>query len=194
MRGYGVNNKTNLSKYLTGGRAQNKSMKQVLGLVLAILLSLPFVFSWGKAEDAGPPRPDQDLLEVDLERVVDGDTLIVWHEGQRKRLRLIGLDAPESVSDNPDRITPEGKAASRYLKKLMADYTGPIYLEFDQEAVDQYERLLAYVWLGDKQLNYQLCRQGWARARTYPPNTHYDVELAKAMALAQEEGLGIWQK
>lgn len=137
------------------------------------------------------PREDS-LAEVTLERVVDGDTIIVDMYGSRERVRLIGINAPESVSDNPDRITEAGLASSAYLKQLLADYKGVAYLEYDQEQRDQYDRLLAYVWLGETLLNEKICREGYAEARSYPPNTRYDEALQEAMRLAQQEERGIW--
>ncbi|MDY5836507.1 MAG: thermonuclease family protein [Eubacteriales bacterium] len=145
-------------------------------------------------QDQSPLRQPRDasLTEVTIERVVDGDTLIVDMYGSRERVRLIGIDAPESVSDNPDRITEAGLASADYLKKFLADYQGLVYLEYDQEPRDQYDRLLAYVWLGNTLLNEKICRDGYAEARSYPPNTRYDKYLQEAMEFAQQDERGIW--
>lgn len=138
-------------------------------------------------------KPTQeDLLAAEFDRVVDGDTIIVFADGNRERVRLIGIDAPESVNDNPDRITREGIISSAYLEDLMKSFTGQVWLEFDVEDRDKFGRMLAYVWLDDELLNLKLCREGFAWARSYPPNTSKDNVLKSATDEAKSEKLGIW--
>lgn len=87
------------------------------------------------------------LVPCDLERVVDGDTIIVHNpDGERLRVRLTGINAPESVHEDESKNTEEGREASRYLKELMED-VDVVYLEYDEAEFDQYERTLAYVWI-----------------------------------------------
>ncbi len=87
------------------------------------------------------------LIECDLERVVDGDTIIVHDpDGNRLRVRLTGINAPESVHEDESKNTEEGRQASQFMKELMAD-VDVVYLEYDEAQFDQYERTLAYVWI-----------------------------------------------
>ena len=87
------------------------------------------------------------LVPYDFERVVDGDTIIVHSkEGERIRVRLTGINAPESVHPTESENTPEGKEASQFLKDLLAN-VDTVYLEFDEAEKDQYDRTLAYVWI-----------------------------------------------
>ena len=87
------------------------------------------------------------LIECDFERVVDGDTIIVHDpDGNRLRVRLTGINAPESVHEDESRNTEEGRQASAFMKELMADVE-VVYLEYDEAQFDQYERTLAYVWI-----------------------------------------------
>lgn len=87
------------------------------------------------------------LIEYDLERVVDGDTIIVHDpDGNRLRVRLTGINAPESVHEDESKNTEEGRQASQFMKELMAD-VDVVYLEYDEAQFDQYERTLAYVWI-----------------------------------------------
>ena len=91
---------------------------------------------------------DTSLLhECEFERVVDGDTIIVHDKnGSRLRVRLTGINAPESVHPDEEMNTDEGRQASSYLKDLLSD-TEYVYLEYDVEQFDQYDRTLAYVWI-----------------------------------------------
>ena len=87
------------------------------------------------------------LIECDLERVVDGDTIIVHDpDGNRLRVRLTGINAPESVHEDESKNTEEGRQASQFMKELLAD-VDVVYLEYDEAQFDQYERTLAYVWI-----------------------------------------------
>lgn len=124
-----------------------------LGLTAGLLSSC--YIDWDLEETASPVETaenhiicDTSLLhECDFERVVDGDTIIVHDEdGNRIRVRLTGINAPESVHPDEEMNTEEGREASSYLKDLLKD-TEEVYLEFDVEQYDQYERTLAYVWV-----------------------------------------------
>ena len=87
------------------------------------------------------------LIPCELERVVDGDTIIVHDpDGERLRVRLTGINAPESVHEDESKNTEEGREASQFLKDLLEN-TKTVYLEYDVEEFDQYDRTLAYVWI-----------------------------------------------
>ncbi len=109
----------------------------------------------------------------ELVRVVDGDTIIVIYNNEETRVRLIGIDTPESVHSDQSKNTTEGIIASEYTKKILQD-VNKVGLEFDVEKLDIYNRLLAYVYLEDgTMLNSHLLEKGYAQIMTYPPNTKY---------------------
>ena len=79
-----------------------------------------------------------------VERVVDGDTVIVRAGGGALRVRLLGIDTPETV--DPDRpVGCFGPEASAYTKHLLTGRS--VSLVYDRELHDRYGRLLAYVYL-----------------------------------------------
>jgi len=126
-----------------------------------------------------------------VERVVDGDTIIVRIDGTNERVRLIGVDAPESVHPDAARNTEEGKEASEYLNGLLAD--GIVHLEYDAAERDRYGRILAYVYDQDgNMINAALLETGYARTATYPPNVKYADLFSEIQAAAREEGAGFW--
>lgn len=87
------------------------------------------------------------LVPCDFERVVDGDTIIVHDpDGNRLRVRLTGINAPESVHEDENKNTEEGRQASAFIKDLLSN-VDTVYLEYDEAEFDQYERTLAYVWI-----------------------------------------------
>lgn len=81
-----------------------------------------------------------------VERAVDGDTLVVSAAGEEERVRLIGVDCPESVHPDGSRNTPEGKAASEWTAAAVPAGT-EVWLVRDVSDRDAHGRLLRYVWL-----------------------------------------------
>ncbi|MEX0585134.1 MAG: thermonuclease family protein, partial [Pirellulales bacterium] len=108
------------------------------------------------------------------------------------RVRLLGVDAPESV--HPQRpVEPGGPEASELAKKLVAEGGDQVRLQFDKERLDRYGRTLAYVWIQDKMLNEELIRAGVARAEL---RFRYAEPMKRRFRAAQEEARqarrGLW--
>jgi micrococcal nuclease len=149
----------------------------------------------GCGSDAKPAEgPAADAMEANAEvvRVVDGDTLVVRIGGGEERVRLIGIDTPESV--RPDApVECWGPEASATTGELLPEGT-PVRLERDREPRDRFDRLLAYVYRAADGLfvNVELARRGAADALTIEPNTAYESEIAAAVAEARRSGAGLW--
>ena len=85
-----------------------------------------------------------------VERVADGDTLTVITANHTKlRIRMFGIDAPETPKGNKFPGQPYGTEAEAYLKKLVEGkrVTVEIY------EVDRYKRLLSTIFLDGKDIN-----------------------------------------
>jgi micrococcal nuclease len=143
---------------------------------------------------SGAASPTGANAEID--RVVDGDTVDVVIDGDVERVRLIGIDTPETVKpDSP--VECFGPEASAFTERLLAPGT-PVRLERDVEARDDYGRLLAYVYLpaGDGGtgvfVNLEIVRQGYASLLTFPPNVAHVDEFVEAARAAEEADLGLW--
>ena len=137
---------------------------------------------------------DQDSLapNATVDRVVDGDTIVADINGTRERVRLLGIDTPESVAETrPDQCY--GVEASDYLKALLPKGT-EITLIRDNEVRDQYDRLLAYVIRSDDQLfvNLDLLLQGYAGVLIYSPNDYYEALFTEAENTAISGDVGLW--
>lgn len=124
-----------------------------------------------------------------VSRVVDGDTLEVQKGDQLEKVRLIGVDTPETVKPNTP-VQPYGKEASDFTKKMLLNKA--ITLEFDAGRTDKYGRLLAYVYLEDEMFNETLLREGYARLMTVPPNVKYVDRFVAIQKEAREAGRGLW--
>lgn len=127
---------------------------------------------------------DSALEQASVIRVVDGDTFVANVNGTEEKIRLIGVDTPESVHPDKSKNTKEGKEASEYTKSMLQPGT-KVWLEADVEKVDKYNRELRYVWLKEpkdsnseveaksKMLNMILVEDGWADPLKIEPNTKW---------------------
>ena len=121
-----------------------------------------------------------------VERVVDGDTIIVEGVG---RVRLIGVDTPESV--HPRRpVECFAKEASAFAQRML--HTQRVRLEYDQERTDRYGRTLAYVYLPNGTFaNAEIVRQGYGHAYTRFPFRYLD-DFRQYEREARQGGRGLW--
>jgi micrococcal nuclease len=144
----------------------------------------------GAAGTAGAGGGPGDAV---VERVVDGDTIVVrLADGTEERVRLIGVDTPETK--HPSRpVECFGREAAAFTASLLPEGTR-VRLERDVEPRDQYGRLLAYVHRADDGLfvNRELLAQGYAAVLTVPPNVAHTDEFVAAARQAREEGRGLW--
>ena len=144
----------------------------------------------------------EGLERAEVVRVVDGDTLQVRIDGEKEKVRLIGINCPESVANDERRNTAEGVDASDYTKSLVRE-GDIVWLQMDYNDTDQYGRLLRYVWIekpsslndpdevADKMLNAILVRDGYADARRYDEDTRYAYvfEDLEDEAVAHDRGV-----
>ena len=140
------------------------------------------------------PSPGGHAGSATVERVVDGDTIVVRVSGRRERVRLLGIDTPESVKPNTP-VQCFAKEASDRTKHLLPNGS-PIRLVRDVEARDVYQRLLAYVYRVSDGLfvNLALTRDGYASTLTYPPNVAHAGEFTEAVAAARKANRGLWAR
>ena len=128
------------------------------------------------------------LEKATVKRVVDGDTLVI---STGERVRLIGIDTPETVKPNSP-VEYFGKEASAFSKSKLDQQT--IYLEKDISDTDKYGRLLRYVYLADGTFfNLLLVREGYANAVSYPPDVKYGQVLRQAEKTARANEKGLWR-
>lgn len=123
-------------------------------------------------------------------RVVDGDTIIVDIDGAEERIRMIGIDTPESVHPDESKNIEYGKIASDFTKEQLENKS--VTLEYDVQERDKYGRILAYVYLDGKMYNKTLLEEGHAKVSTYPPNVKYVDEFTALQEQAREDKKGIW--
>lgn len=143
------------------------------------------------SSSAGQSEGSEELqkVQVKVDRVIDGDSVVVSLHGQNEKVRFIGVDTPETV--HPEKgEQPFGKESSNYTKSRLEGQT--IELEFDVQERDQYGRILAYIWIEDEHFNLTLVQEGYAVASTWPPNVKYADLYKTAQRAAREAEKGLW--
>jgi len=133
--------------------------------------------------------PAEQGRRVVVERVIDGDTIVV---SGGERVRLIGIDTPETVKPGSP-VECFGREASRRLDELLPAGTD-VLLVADVDARDRYDRTLSYVYREHDGLfvNASLVGDGYAYAYTVPPNVAHAEEFADLQGEAQASDRGLW--
>jgi len=152
-------------------------------LLLVAVLSASTMFGGTSAVSEITENAEKVLVS----RVIDGDT-IQLDDG--RRVRLIGVDTPETV--HPQKgVEPYGKEASNFTRSMLEGRE--VYLEYDVQLADKFGRTLAYVWLEDGRFfNELLLLEGYAQVATFPPNVKYVERFLEAQKKAREAGKGLW--
>ncbi len=121
----------------------------LLILVLTAVLSLcDFRYGFGLFRRK---NGNDELIEATVIAVYDGDTVLVrMPDGTEETVRLLMIDAPESVHPDESKNTEEGRQASEFLKTFLPkDLKVYLELEDGNNNRDSYNRLLAFMWLTD---------------------------------------------
>lgn len=160
----------------------------VRGVVLAVIVALV-----GVSTVTAAPSTTATALTGTVVRVVDGDTIDVRLDGREERVRLIGVDTPETVHPEVG-VEPWGPEASQFTKTHLPPGTR-VHLELDVQQRDRYGRLLAYLYLPDgRMLNEVLLQEGLAQLLTVPPNVRYVERFVTAQQQARQARKGIWSE
>jgi endonuclease YncB( thermonuclease family) len=126
-------------------------------------------------------------LHVQIEHVVDGDTLILV---DGRHVRLIGINAPEIGKDGA-ADEPLAQAARTELEHLLRGRN--IVLLPGRETLDHYGRLLAHVQLPDgRNAQELLLGAGMGAMVAIPPNLSRQSAYQSAERQARSARLGMW--
>ena len=169
-------------------------MVRSLGIGLAVSMVVLIIIAGCETATVPEAKPEATRdagKDVSVTRVTDGDTIEVRPKIYgTEDVRLIGIDTPETAV-SPRGGQPYGERASEFSEEKLGGQR--VELRFDVEKKDQYDRLLAYVYLPDGSMfNETLLREGYAQVATFPPNTRHLKRFESAQRTAREAGRGIW--
>jgi micrococcal nuclease len=154
-------------------------------LLPAALLLLLVAPTW--SQEPGRPR----RLPAAVVKIVSGDTIHVFVNGDIERVRYIGVTAPDAGDGTPDSGEPQGREALQFNRGLTN--LKNVRLELDAQERDPEGRLLAYVWLGDVMVNAELIGHGFGQVPTGGPNVRHQETLLRRQDQARAAKLGIWR-
>lgn len=128
-----------------------------------------------------------------VSRVVDGDTIKVLINNSEDTVRLIGIDAPETV-DPRKPVQCFGKEASAKAKEILTGKTIVLESDLTQADRDEYGRLLRYVFLNDLNFDKFMISEGFAREYTFKGHAYkYQLEFVQVEEKAKKENRGLWE-
>ncbi len=111
--------------------------------------------------------------------VHDGDTIRVLVGKQQKKVRLFGIDAPESNQ-------AFGKVAQSTLKDLI--WKKEVKVEFKE--LDRYGRIVGVVYLDSVNINLEMVKKGMAWVyKTY----NREPSFLEAEEIAKKSKIGLWK-
>lgn len=146
-----------------------------------------------------------NFTQAKITSVTDGDTVTAQAGSKSYKVRLIGVDTPETVHPSKP-VSFYGKEASNFTKENLTDRY--VYLEKDVSETDKYYRSLRYVWLNlpenlaypsfedvrDKMFNGILLREGYATLATFPPDVKYLDYFRKIAKTASLKEIGLYNE
>lgn len=170
----------------------------ILGLLIILLGRIfPAPENQNRTEALERPTPPAVVsttdgeAQVQVDRIIDGDTIDVLVNGEEKRIRLIGLNTPET-KDPRKPVECFGKEASLYITQLLEGKTVRLEADDSQDQQDRYGRLLRYVFVGEMNVNLEMIRQGYGYEYTYERPYRYQAEFKAAQQEALDQKRGLW--
>jgi micrococcal nuclease len=164
-------------------------------LLLFLLFTSPILIACSNVPETeiASSQPNKSKL-YSIKKIVDGDTFWI-DNGTAKglKVRLIGINTPESRKTNRKDVEYFGKEAKNYLTKLLSNKR--VRLVYDLTPQDRCGRALAYVYLEDGTfLNAHLVKNGYASVMTIPPNVKYADYFVKLQREARLNKRGLWHR
>lgn len=154
-------------------------------VIITILITITFLFILilFVRKRKAPKISISPLEQASVVRVIDGDTIEVDLNGEKRMVRYLGIDAPEknecfyNESTEKNREFLEGKI---------------IELRPDGESEDIFGRLLRYIYADEIFVNETLVKEGYARVFDFDDDLKYQKKLNIAEQNAREGNKGLW--
>ena len=153
--------------------------KLLLIFTVLVIFCAPF-------SQAAPLR----TVTATITKISDGDTVqAVTPEGTKLKVRLYGIDAPETAKGKiPGE--PFGNDSRDYLASLVSYKT----IRVEIRDIDRYRRMVAILWLGERNVNREMISAGMAEAYGEYLKQPYRTPFIQAEQEAKAQGKGIWSQ
>lgn len=141
--------------------------------------------------------PKSQILSAEngiVKQIIDGETFLIEADGETYKVRLIGVDVPESA------VLSDYSSNKDYDNMAMVDILGTfisegekVNLEYDNSPADKYGRSLAYIYRADGTMAQEwLLENGYAKALNDGENKKYSARFSEIESKAKENNLGFW--
>ncbi len=153
-------------------------MKRIHGLpfLFAFLILFPSILSAGQFK---------------VTRVYDGDTVKAEGHDIEIKVRLVGIDTPETGKKKRDPGQPYSQKAKKYLADLVLNKT----VDIKGYGLDRYGRVLGVIHLDGRNINLEMVRAGLAEVYRGKPPKGFDLTLyLEAEKKARNAKRGMWSQ
>lgn len=169
----------------------------LMRIILGIILSFSF---WGCTQTPSEinhlPTPQKQTLEKEdiveghtVTRIVDGDTLWVNINEKEEKIRLVGINTPETEKELAPVECYADEAEDR-LKEILSQKKVTLLRNKKGDDRDQFDRLLRYVFVDGADVGAQLIEEGYAFAfRRYPHDRMNFYIQQESQAKAKKKGM-----
>ncbi|PIO08644.1 hypothetical protein COU59_00875 [Candidatus Pacearchaeota archaeon CG10_big_fil_rev_8_21_14_0_10_34_12] len=148
--------------------------KTIFVVLVILLITINYNFLNNKVEDFFT-----DYQTGVVERVIDGDTLVLETS---EHVRLLGINTPEKGE-------PYYEEAKEFLESRVLNKS--ITLKYGKEKYDKYQRLLAYVFLENENINVEIVESGLGNYYFYDGRDKYSGALEDAWTKCLEEEINL---
>jgi micrococcal nuclease len=188
---------------MSAGHGNHQELPKQIKWIIAVILFAVFVefFPQQKEVNINLAAVDTQTQNTDgsispqeylVVKAVDGDTIDIMAGEQKVRVRLIGVDTPESV-DSRQEVQCFARESSEYTNSVAKGEKIRLEKDLSQGEADKYGRLLAYVYLPNgEMLNRKLIANGYGMEYTYQAPYKYQKEFKSLEDFAKREGRGLW--
>jgi endonuclease YncB( thermonuclease family) len=131
-------------------------MSRLLPLLLFLCLSFSPAYA----------KPIIRTVEGTVTKVSDGDTINVNSDGTKLKVRLYGIDAPETekVNRRTGYVSKPGQPYGEEACRALLEKVSGKKVKLDIMDIDRYRRMVSMVWFGNRNINKEMVAKGWAWA------------------------------
>lgn len=180
-----------LVDFLKGCEEIEKKEKIISGII-AIFIALAGGYAVTDSSTFLSEELKDKELVIELERVIDGDTIVFNENGESKKMRLLLIDTPESSKTKTGSVQPFGKESKEYLADYLKEKKLTLEYEPTQEHEDQHGRILAYLFADGKLVQEELVLEGLARVGYEKGQELYLADLKEAEQATKLDKKNIW--
>ena len=130
-----------------------------------------------------------------ITKIVDGDTVhLITPEQTKLKVRLYGIDTPEAykISRQKGQINEIGQPYAEESKKALNNKVMGKQVQLDIITTDKYRRIVGIIWLGERNINLEMVREGYAEAFLEYLDEPYRAKFIEAEHEAKTAKKGIW--